>query len=168
MCREEVMETFVLIYQLLMTPLREKAIRDEVMDRRETWVLSKPESFLEDLLWLGNQYDAAKDCPRMWELGRFPGYEEALASIEQSRAFQSYADARHKLIPYRDVYREAWSQAQLPCQAWSHLRDARSEFSWVRTRRQSLKQLREILGDDDFYSGRMPPPAPLRFFQEVK
>jgi hypothetical protein len=41
------------------------------------------------------------------------------------------------------------------------LRDARCDYYYVAYRRQALQQLREAIGPQAFYSGRMPPHVPL-------
>ena len=41
------------------------------------------------------------------------------------------------------------------------LRDARCEHFYVTYRRQSLAQLRDLIGLEAFYTGRLPPHVPL-------
>jgi hypothetical protein len=52
-------------------------------------------------------------------------------------------------------------------QVWDTVRDARCDYYYVTVRRQALKKLRKMLGVDDYYFGKLPPPVPLWRFQEI-
>ena len=52
-------------------------------------------------------------------------------------------------------------------QIWDTVRDARCEYYYVTVRRQALKRLREALGDEAYFSGRLPPHVPLWRFQQI-
>ena len=52
-------------------------------------------------------------------------------------------------------------------QVWDKVRDARCPYYYVTVRRQALKQLRELVGEDSYYSGNLPPCVPLWHFREA-
>lgn len=45
--------------------------------------------------------------------------------------------------------------------AWDAFGDATVDFYYLNIRRRALAKLRELLGDEDFYAGRMPLPVPV-------
>ena len=51
--------------------------------------------------------------------------------------------------------------------AWSLLRDAQCRYYYTNVRRQSLRQLRDVVGAEAFYSSQMPPPVPLAHFPRM-
>ena len=52
--------------------------------------------------------------------------------------------------------------------AWDAVRDARCEFYYTTVRRHALKNLREMIGDDAFAAGELPPYVPEWRFQSAR
>jgi hypothetical protein len=50
-------------------------------------------------------------------------------------------------------------------QVWDAVRDARCDYYYVNVRRQALERLRELVGDEAYYSGDLPPCVPLWHFR---
>jgi hypothetical protein len=49
---------------------------------------------------------------------------------------------------------------------WQTLLDARCDYYHTTVRRQSLMQLRDLVGPEAFYSGQLPPHVPVWRFPE--
>lgn len=160
------MDLLLLAFQLLVSPIRDRAIRDEVVDVKETWLLNRPSAVFYDLAAIAHSYEVHGGSPRLWELSRFPSWEEARVGVDASRAYRNYADNRGQvLLHHADHFRDATSSASRIHAIWEALQDATCDNYWVTQRRQALGYLRELLGDEDFYSGRMPAFAPLSLFE---
>ena len=50
---------------------------------------------------------------------------------------------------------------------WDTVRDARCEYYYVTVRRQALKRLRDLLGEEAYYTTKLPPFVPLWRFQSI-
>jgi hypothetical protein len=53
-------------------------------------------------------------------------------------------------------------------QVWDAVRDARCDYYYVTVRRQALKRLRELIGDEAYYSASFPPCVPFWRFQQIR
>ena len=51
---------------------------------------------------------------------------------------------------------------------WDAVRDARCEFYYVTVRRQALKKLRDLVGEEAYLAGTLPPNVPTWRFNELK
>lgn len=108
-----------------------------------------------------------RDCPRLIEASQFP-------SIDANR------DGRCLNRRYRDHLfgRLAWEQDRAGMiglvieenerlyQVWNLADDAVQPYFGVVKRRTALRKLRELLGEDDYQAGRLPPPVPVWRFNE--
>jgi hypothetical protein len=47
------------------------------------------------------------------------------------------------------------------------VRDARCDYYYVTVRRLALKRLRELVGDEAYYAGNLPPCVPIWRLQEM-
>jgi hypothetical protein len=64
--------------------------------------------------------------------------------------------------------RTALSEVDQLYQVWSAVRDARCGFYYVTVRRQSLRELRELIGAEAFYSSQLPPHVPIWHFPRLR
>ena len=51
---------------------------------------------------------------------------------------------------------------------WDAVRDARCDFYYVTVRRQALKKLRDLVGDEAYATGELPPNVPTWRFREAE
>ena len=52
-------------------------------------------------------------------------------------------------------------------QIWDLVRDNRCDYYYVTVRRQALKKLKEMIGDQAYYSGQLPPHVPVWQFARI-
>jgi hypothetical protein len=105
------------------------------------------------------------------DLYRFPSKAEVAGVLSFNRTFRERmtALAGHWLI-LRDeeldvialAHQEAWEQYR----AWDALDDALTVSLCISRRIAGMRRLRELLGDDAYHEGRMPPPVPMWRFRE--
>ena len=85
-----------------------------------------------------------------------------------NRAYRQHIDIRQPGEPASWwELRSALQETDHLYQIWDTVRDARCEYYYVTVRRQALKRLREMLGEEAYYSGRLPPYVPMWRFQPI-
>src|SRR5438093_1541624 len=53
-------------------------------------------------------------------------------------------------------------------QVWDAVRDARCDYYYVTVRRLALKRLRDLVGEEAYYSSNLPPCVPLWRFEQIR
>lgn len=114
--------------------------------------------------------DPLADC------GRFPDGAACQELEDFARGHLAWLDARRPLCLTESdeaTWRQARTEAQWCFNCWDWAGAAQGNEGDRTTtdgrvagyRRFSLDKLRELLGDDDYFAGRMPPPVPLWRFR---
>lgn len=134
----------------------------------EAGLLSREESHCADLAEVWFRAVDLVDCPDLHDLYRWPGSGDTREAMNFNRAYRSHLEARHAW--------EKWNQAEIwealietdrLWKVWDTLDDAHlRHFSRYR-RRQALRTLRELLGEDAYARGAMPPPVPLQYLRAI-
>lgn len=118
-------------------------------------------------LLLGLQ--APEPDPPLCDRDRFPPREVAARAMQFNRAYRRHVEGRALWQTHRA---EEWGQVKeevehlYRCWDWLHAAQggqAGDACYW----RQSLRRLRELIGDEAYYAGRMPPCVPVWRFQEL-
>ncbi len=137
------------------------AIQWEILDPLESHLLANPKEFAADLKNLQLRYQEFAAAPQVHESFRLP--ERALVEdlLSFNRSFQK--DLRDRLALDRlhaGDLQAALEETEYLFQVWNAVREARCEYYYVTARRQALQQLRNLVGLDAFYTGRLPPHVP--------
>ena len=150
--------------------LTKMAVEMQILDKRETdFVLQKPEDIKGDLAMLRQRHHDLKNVPRLEDLARLPGRDEINGMLNFNRNYRTQMEARLVSEPHKaDYYREAMNEADQLYQLWDAVREVRCDFYYVTVRRQALRKLKSLAGDEAFHAGQMPPCVPVWRFQEVK
>lgn len=126
----------------------------EISDPRERYILASPQEGLETLR---SRWVAFHDTPRIHEASRFPDrhfISEHLAINRHRRGWLV------KLGEINSLWREQAAgeieALDFEYEIWDNARDAQQDAYWIATRRQALANLRRLIGDIAFYSGRLP------------
>ena len=112
--------------------------------------------------------------PHLCDVDKFPSRTVVSASLEFNRAYRGQLELQRSLYMERDPrytwYSDAIKETDQLYEAWQLLsigiynRDTKYVNLWTR---EQLQKLREMIGDDNFFNGRMPPPVPIWRFREV-
>jgi hypothetical protein len=153
-------------------PLRgaliEAALGGELLDRREErFTLVREDSLLADLAMLQGRFQEFLSAPFLEECQRFP--ERALVSdfLAFNRAYRSDLCARMLIDPvHAEDLRNAILETDQLYRAWDAVRDSRCEYYYITVRRQALNQLKDMIGNEAFYRGQLPPHVPVWRFAE--
>jgi hypothetical protein len=145
------------------------AVQWEILDPREVrYIMARPEDFASDLNLLRRRFHDLADAPALRDGLRFPDREVVNDLLAFNRAYRQHLSIRQpvELVRWWEL-RSALQETDQLYQIWDTVRDARCEYYYVTVRRQALKRLRQLLGDDAYYFGRLPPHVPLWRFQQI-
>ncbi len=132
------------------------AIDSEVIDPREQFI---------DLKILRNRDREYASYPKMGECARFPDRKIVNDLLMANRKCRDNFSQRLTIdLVNEDVLRTAIVECDQLYQVWDTLRDAQTDFYYITVRRNSLKLLRDLIGDTSFYSGELPPHVPVWHF----
>jgi hypothetical protein len=157
-------------YERLRPMLQTLAVRWEILDPREVrYILARPEDFASDLNLIRRRYQSLADAPALSDCQRFPDRDTVNELLSFNRAYRQHMGLRQpmELARWWDL-RTVLQETDHLYQIWDNVRDARCEYYYVTVRRQALKKLREMIGEDAYYSGQMPPSVPIWRFQEIE
>lgn len=156
-------------YARMRAALQVVAVQMEILDPREMrYILANEEDFASDLNLLRRRALELADAPALHDSMRFPDRDTVNEMLTFNREFRRYVDFR------QTVDRSRWWDHQLTLQEteqlyqiWDTVRDSRCDYYYVSVRRQALKRLRELLGEQAYYSGELPPYVPIWRFDVV-
>lgn len=157
------------LYQYLAPALQHVAVQWELLDPREVrYVLARPEEFTADLQLLRRRHSELADAPSLSDCLRFPDRALINEQLAFNRAYRRHIDNRQpvELSRWWEL-RGVLQEIDQLYQVWDTVRDARCEYYYVTVRRQALKRLRDMVGYDDYYAGRLPPYVPVWRFQSI-
>jgi hypothetical protein len=149
--------------------LQALAVEWEILDPREVrYVLARAEDFENDLNLLRRRYQDLHDAPKLLDCQRFPDRGAVNDLLTFNRAYRRYLDARQAMEQDRSAcVRAALKETDWLYQVWDSVRDARCEYYYITVRRQALKRLKTMLGEEAYTGGELPPHVPLWRFAEV-
>ncbi|MBI3618445.1 hypothetical protein HY213_00230 [Candidatus Peregrinibacteria bacterium] len=137
--------------------------------RKDKTMLMSPETFVSDLRELRDRYRELANAPPIEDIVRFPDKKTCerlmgLNRIYRGRIAHLTLLNLAKLNDIQDALKETdglhkiWNLAHsLQCTGFS-----------IPFYRRTLKKLRELLGDEAYYAGTMPPALPLWRFQWIE
>ena len=152
---------------VLQKPLQQLAVQMEILDSREFgYILARPEDFATDLHILRHRFHELANAPNVDDAARFP--ERAIANdlLAFNRAYRQHIDVRQpiELVHWWEL-RTALQETEHLYQVWDKVREARCDYYHVTVRRQALKSLRELVGDEAYYTAELPPAVPVWRFR---
>jgi hypothetical protein len=138
-------------------------VRLEVMDRRETYFFQIPELYEKDVDIIRNRILDLKGAPTLSDIQRYDhlSKDEINATIRLNRAYKLHLETRMAWEPDRQmILSEAIRETELCYRAWSNLAEMRTPFYFVSVRRRAALVFRDIVGEEAFQGGELPPSVP--------
>ena len=157
-------------FDRLRPKLQKLAVQWEILDPREVrYILARPDDFVSDLNLVRRRYQTLADAPVLSDCQRFPDRDAVNELLSFNRAYRQHLGLRQpmELARWWEL-RTALQETDHLYQVWDNVRDARCEYYYVTVRRQALKKLREMIGEDAYYNAQMPPSVPIWRFREVE
>jgi hypothetical protein len=155
-----------------LVPLRgaviQAALGGEILDRREErFTLVKEDSMRADLAMLQSRFQEFLNAPFLEECRRFPERSLVCDFLAFNRAYRTDLCSRMLIDPvHAEDLRNAILETDQLYRVWDAVRDSRCEYYYITVRRQALNLLREVIGNEAFYSGQLPPHVPIWRFAE--
>ena len=146
----------------LARPLQTIAVQWQILDPREVKdILARPEDFLSDLSLVRRRYRELANAPAVEDSQRFPDRALVNDLLAFNRAYRQYIDVRQpvELVHWWEL-RVTLQETERLYQIWDQVREANCDYYYVGVRRTALKKLRELVGDEAYYSGNLPPVVP--------
>ena len=150
--------------------VQQLAVQWEILDKAETkYIFADPKDFAVDLEILRHRYVDLADAPKSADAFRFPDRRVSAEMIQFNRAFRNSLSVRQSAEADRiDDLSEAARETDRLYHVWDAARDARCDYYHVTVRRQALKKLKTMLGDEAYATGSLPPNVPTWRFVEAK
>lgn len=138
------------------------AIEREVLDPRElTTYFLRPEDFCGDVNMLRRRHRDLEGAPKLADAQRLPPDGVALELVKFNRAYHKHLEARCQHETDRAAaLRVVLEENQHLYHVWDAVRDARRDNWYVTNRRQSLRRLRDLVGEEAYRAGELPPAVP--------
>ncbi len=137
------------------------AVNSEILDPRERAFLLTQDP-VGDLAMLQGRNEDFKGLPYLGECSRYPDRKLINDFLALNRSYRNDLNKRLEIdLIHADVIRDAIVDTDQLYQVWDTVRDAQCDYYYVTVRRQALGLLRELIGAEAFYSGRMPPSIPV-------
>jgi hypothetical protein len=157
------------LYYICADELRDLSVSLQIIDvqeRRYTLVL--PSDFHEDLAKLRKRNNELHDAPSAEDALRFPSREVVNKLLEFNREYRQHLVNVRDAFPYRYwEYVFVIEETERLYRIWDLVRDAGCEYYYITVRRQALKELRDLIGYDDYYRSKLPPWVPTWRFQAI-
>jgi len=113
-------------------------------------------------LWPG--LPDAEAAPQLDDLKRFPAQAVAQDMAAFGRAHVAWVEGEAALSPWESHWCAWRCEAKQCLAAWEALERAHESEE---ERLQALADLKDLLGQEDYFAGVMPPPAPVWRFRRV-
>ena len=149
--------------------LKQVAVLAEQLDLLDKGVSDNETPELETLQkW----WQELKDAPYADDAKRFPGWQVARSNCDWNRMYYSHLDA---LLPiyYSNIgksedIRAAKRQLDYLYKVWKAVEQSNLGYMPIRSRREALQELRSLIGEEAYYSGKLPSHVPLELMQSVR
>ena len=154
--------------RILLLPIQALAIHWEILDIREqAHLLTKDEHLWVDIGILRRRVAYTRDAPPLNDAMRFPDPEVIASNLALNRAHRQHLEARKSIeFVYGWELHEAVEETEWLHAVWVLIGDARNPSYYTSSRRLSLQRVREMVGEEAYHSGRLPPYVPVwRFVQ---
>jgi hypothetical protein len=143
--------------------VQQRAIKAEVMDNREVGVLFHINSErVLDTIVIAERIRSLDGAPCVSEGEWLPSREVLNDLLRFNRQYRASLDARWSVdLIHREDVQEMIDETDKLYRVLDAARDYRGEYYYVTGRRESLKKLKELLGDEMWYGHELPPCVPL-------
>jgi hypothetical protein len=156
--------------ELIQPALLRLAIAAEILDaREETLLKGQSRDPVGDLHALRQRFDHLLNAPAVFEGDLFPERKLIEEFLAFNRSYRKELVARLECDPHRaEELRPAIAEVDQLHFVWNLLRDARCRYYYVTVRRESLRQVHDLIGAEAFYRSQMPPHVPLAQFPRLR
>ena len=158
------------VFRHVQPALQAVAVRWEILDARELqYVLRDPEALPWDLHLLHQRHRDLAGAPPVYDGARFPDPSTIAELIAVNRSYRAHLESWRAADPgHREELGTAIEETDRLYRTWDAIREARSDYRYVKDRREALKRLRDLLGPEAYYTGSLPPSVPVWRFRTIE
>lgn len=150
------------LHRLVAPAMRYVAMQWEILDPRETDYLKNGQDFASDLKLLQVRFEQFQGMPLVADAYRFPGRDLVNDMLSFNRSYREGINNRLDFdVVHGDQLRAILGETDLLYKVYDAVRDSRCEYYYVCYRRQALAQVRDLVGEQAYYTGQLPPHVPL-------
>jgi hypothetical protein len=148
--------------------IRNIAVDWEILDPRETKYVLFP-NFAQDLKMIQKRYEKLYDAPFVIDCERFPDRSFAYDARAFNRLYKIQIEFKLQVSVYqnREYWRQTLKETDYLYNVWDKVQDSHCQYYYVTVRREALKDLRNMIGEDAYYAGELPPYVPIWRFQNI-
>jgi len=141
----------------------------EILDHREVrYVLTRNDDYKSDMSLLRRRHYDLIDAPPLHDCVRFPPRSAVTPLLAFNRTYRENLEKLKEVERGRlEELESALQEADRLYQIWDDIRDSRCEYYYITVRRQALKRLKTMLGEEAYQAGELPPHVPLWRFAEA-
>lgn len=145
--------------QLLRASVRNVAIGLELIDHIDCQaLLMSPHSIDNDMRFLRVRYRNMIGIPHVEELSNFPPLWMCEEFIKTNIQHEAYLNRHMAMVPHRaEILQMAIDQNRELLKPWLLLRHAQEVINTKYSRRESLGEIRRLIGNESYYRFQMPP-----------
>ena len=144
--------------------LKEISVSLELVGPHENWA----SDFRSELRYVRHYWRTLQDAPRLADCNVLPAAWMVQDLCRVNEQYQCHLQNQQIIYPHRaDDLGEVLREARQLYQVWDAVRRATGPTQAWAYRRRMLRQLRDMLGEDDYYAARLPPSVPLWRFKEI-
>jgi hypothetical protein len=143
--------------------LKQTAWDLELTGPRCPWI----NDFESEVRWVRKNWREAAECPPLADSKRLPPPSLIRKLLGFNAAYRQFLEARREVRRHEwDEVTEVLGETDRLREVWQAAADASSEdHIWV-CRRRALKRLKELIGEEAYDAGNLPPCVPLWRFHE--
>jgi len=144
--------------------LQRVALLLELGDHRETW---QPANYRSELLCIRRRYQQLKNAPFASDALYFCCHAAAKDIATRNECYNSKLWEYQRAGVWQWNVIEAISTTGRAGACWRLLRRGSDPGDYIHIRRESLQELRELLGNQAYYARQMPPAIPKFWLRNV-
>jgi hypothetical protein len=150
--------------------VQQLAVEWEILDKNETkFLFANRDEFGKDLNILRRRYQELKDVPLVADTARLPDRQTVCERIRFNREYRKTLEVRSAYESDRaEEIRGVMCETDRLYQVWDSVRDAKCDYYYVTVRRQALKKVRDLIGEEAYTKGELPPNVPVWRFADAR
>lgn len=146
-----------------------EAINMQILGQYEkTYILSDPLSFEDDVVLIRRRYQEIKDAPLISDLNYFPDKHYISKCINFNKAYtENMLQKQMVNLHHREEYQDIIDENKRLLVIYEKVSDCYNSYN-VYHQRMALKDLRCLIGEENFYNGKLPEYVTFWSFTDVK
>lgn len=144
--------------------LKEISVGLELVGPHENWA----SDFRSELRYVRHYWRTLNDAPTLGDCCVLPPAWLVQDLCRLNEQYQCHLQMQQVMYPHRaDDFNEVLREAKKLHAVWDSVRRATGPNQAWAYRRRMLRQLKEMVGEEAYYAGRLPPSVPLWRFQSL-